>query len=147
MTLPDCFAFLRVSHGQIGLVDDAELDALTLYKWCSDREGYIMRNLPRANGKRPKVRLHNEIMKTREGYEIDHLNHDPLDNRRANLLETSHQRNCLNRRSLGVHYDAKRGQYRYRVTVNGKRRGGWKKTHRAAVRMANQIRKQVLNLN
>lgn len=147
MRLPYCFSFLLVSHGQIALLDDAELDARTCHKWYSDDEGYVVRNAPRGNGKRGKIRLHNDIMRPGEGMEVDHTNHQPLDNRKQNMENVTHQENCLRRRSLGVHYDAKRGQYRYRRTVNGKRVGGWKKTKRAAVRAVNQLKKQVLNLN
>lgn len=139
MRLPYCFSFLLLTKGQIALIDDADLAELTRHKWHSGKGNYVMRAV-KANGKERKIRLHNQLMNPPEGMEADHVNRNPLDNRRKNLRLGTHQQNCLNRRGLGVYYDEKRGMYRYRVTVNGKRIGGRCKTKRTAIRRVNKLR-------
>lgn len=49
--------------------------------------------------------LHRLICHTREGFEIDHINHNGLDNRRANLREVTRRENLANRRISGGVYE------------------------------------------
>lgn len=41
--------------------------------------------------------MHEEILGKREGYEIDHINGDGLDNRKSNLRHLTHAQNIRNR--------------------------------------------------
>ena len=46
-----------------------------------------------------QIRFHRWLTNVPDGYEIDHLNHDPLDQRRANLRVTDRSGNSANRRT------------------------------------------------
>ena len=49
--------------------------------------------------------MHKEVLKVPEGYEVDHINGNKLDNRRANLRKATKRQNIANRKArnkLGV---------------------------------------------
>ncbi len=46
--------------------------------------------------------LHGLILGKKRGYEIDHINRNPLDNRRSNLRFVTHRENMRNNNALGV---------------------------------------------
>ena len=76
-----------------------------VFKKYSDVKFYISKSEPdlyyccvRLETKSQK--LHRLICPTREGFEVDHINRNPLDNRRENLREVTRKENLLNRRPL-----------------------------------------------
>jgi len=87
--------------------------------WSRIRRGYrsLVRifqigNIPRISGRRDnKDRnweyLHRFIIGAEEGDVVDHLNHNPLDNRKGNLRILSKSGNTLNRR--GANHQSKSG--------------------------------------
>jgi hypothetical protein len=92
---------------QVALVDDEDYDLVMQYRWiCAedDRgEGkrphgpYAIAKLRVAGARRlSQIRMHKLIT----GYEqTDHINHNTLDNRRANLRPATSSQNHQNRRS------------------------------------------------
>lgn len=65
---------------------------------CSWRynNGYAVTSKRRLGG-RKFYAMHNIIMKPEEGFIVDHINRDRLDNRRENLRIVSFSENCQNR--------------------------------------------------
>lgn len=85
-----CRIILRNPRGEVigeSLVDKEDIDLVGLYRWGKDTPGY-------ANSK--KGRMHNLLMPKKEGYVIDHINGNGLDNRRANLRYATHTQNIRN---------------------------------------------------
>lgn len=81
----------RGSEGQYALVDDdvADLPFIRNYRW-------------QFNDGRPSlglgIVLARKIMQAPPHLEVDHINHDTLDNRRANLRLSTHAENQANKR-------------------------------------------------
>jgi len=80
-------------------IDEADHDAVSYYSWHIDSAGY-----PNTDaGKRPtirKIHLHLFLLgRAPEGLEIDHINRDKLDNRRANLRFVT---DTVNNRNTGI---------------------------------------------
>lgn len=85
---------IPVSGGRaFTMVDDDVFDALSMYRWArSGTKGrYVARRVARKT-----VYLHRIIMDAPPGIEVDHINRNPLDNRRENLRLCTHQQNGAN---------------------------------------------------
>jgi hypothetical protein len=74
-----------------------------------------------------EVRLHRLIAGAQEGMDVDHINGDGLDNRKANLRVCTHQENMANQPKReggsssfkGVCWDESKGKWAAKLTVNG----------------------------
>lgn len=72
--------------------------------------------------------VHRLILEPKEGEVVDHINGDPLDNRRSNLRICTVQENSCNQKTRlgnktgarGVHWEAGRGKWYAKVTVKGR---------------------------
>jgi len=72
--------------------------------------------------------MHRIVMKAPKGMEVDHINHDPLDNRRTNLRLCTRSENLRNRRMQcnntsgykGVRLEC--GRWRVQISLDGKNR-------------------------
>lgn len=122
---------IPLSQGKVAIVDAADYEALSQFKWHARGEEltfYAARNLLLPNGKRGIVLMHRAIMNPAPERFIDHVNHDGLDNRRANLRDCSkgeNQRNTTSRRGsssqfLGVGWDANNSKWRAKIEINGR---------------------------
>lgn len=75
------------------LVDVDDFDFINSFKWALSTRGYAQR----CDGKKT-VFMHRVINKTPEGLATDHINHNGLDNRKANLRTSNQSQNGGNRR-------------------------------------------------
>lgn len=92
---------IELTRGKQTLVDDADYEVLSKYKWWANHAGndnfYAARMTPRDSqtGKQKMILMHREIMRTPLGLVVDHLNCDTLDNRRVNLKNCSARENVI----------------------------------------------------
>ncbi len=89
---------IPLTQGKFAIVDDKDFDYLNQWKWrISEWKGskYAVREV-RINKKQHTIRMHRLIMKAILGQEIDHRNHNGLDNRKGNLRFCSHKQNLQN---------------------------------------------------
>jgi hypothetical protein len=107
---------IPLTHGQSALVDDEDYDMLIGYKWyawrCPKTKGYYAvcvtsRKFP------PKrtLRMHRVIMNAKSGEQIDHANHNTLDNRKVNLRRCTMAENNTNGRKRGHNTSGFKGVY------------------------------------
>lgn len=90
---------------EVVIVDDADYEWLSKYRWYRTGNGYAMRHKKRdSDGKNSFVLMHREILGTPDGLLTDHINHNRLDNRRANLRIADYAQNAWNKphRSTGT---------------------------------------------
>lgn len=118
---------IPLTKGKTALVDDEDYEKLSKVRWFAFvRSGTSY--AARHNG-RPVVYMHREIVGAEPGTEVDHINGDGLDNRRANLRRCTHsqqQMHSLRRKRgrtgyRGVEYAAhvnKKNPYLVRVMVS-----------------------------
>ena len=85
-----------LKHGSIALVDDADFASVAAHSWCErkDKCGIVYA----ATG-HETTRMHRFILGIDDPkIEIDHLNHNGLDNQRHNLRTCNRQQNQRNQR-------------------------------------------------
>lgn len=88
-------AEIPLSQGKVAIIDDADLPLVAPFKWYCNY-GYAVRSILDC-GKHRQVRMHRVIMNAPDGMEVDHINGDRLDNRRANLRLCSRADNLKNK--------------------------------------------------
>ena len=124
---------IKLTQGKVALVDDCMFEYLNKHKWCAHKHGntyYAVRNSKTINGKREMILMHRAVFrKTTKGMMmIDHINHDGLDNQRANLREVTSQQNQMNRKSninssskyKGVYWNKRDCKWQATIRINGK---------------------------
>ena len=98
----------KYGKGKVALVDSEVYESIARYKWYVKPDGYVVRSTPRPNQK--TVLLHREILGARKGQIVDHINHNKLDNRKANIkLGTSQDNNLNNPHAKGYSKHKKSG--------------------------------------
>jgi len=83
-------------QGKTAIVDDADYGKLVKYSWYLS-QGYAIRK-PGTG----VVSMHASVLPAVLGMHIDHINGDPLDNRRSNLRIVTPSQNGANRNRLNV---------------------------------------------
>ncbi|HZZ77467.1 MAG TPA: HNH endonuclease [Gemmataceae bacterium] len=89
---------LPISRGFFTLIDSTSMDVVSAYTWFADvrnRNVYARRNAI-INGKASSQRMHRLILHPLQGFEVDHINGNGLDNRVANLRFVTRRENNHN---------------------------------------------------
>lgn len=124
------------SHGRFALVDEADYELVSRHVWSaifekSGRVGSVATNC-KVGGKWVSVALHRALAAPiPDGMVIDHIDGDPLNNRRSNLRIVSRAENTRNwrRRKLagrthsrfvGVTWNAQRAMWQAQLIIDGK---------------------------
>ena len=98
----------------IAKIDKEDYYKVKNYKWCITSDGYVM------NGKN-RIKLHQLILGNRVGHEIDHINHDKLDNRKQNLRHCTRSQNSMNRKDVkGYCWNKINKKWQVFLTINYK---------------------------
>ena len=91
-----------MAQPQYAKVHPANYERLRKYEWfCKKgrKSFYARRRVPTGKGgKETLVYMHQEVIKVPEGMVVDHINHDGMDNREANLRPATHCENMYNRK-------------------------------------------------
>ena len=114
------------------LVDNENFQELSKYHWTLYKNKnilYAKRHII-IEGKRTTLKMHRFVMglKTNDKLIVDHINHNSLDNRKANLRICSQSENCRNKTShknssskyLGVSFNKKCKKWQYQICSNKK---------------------------
>jgi len=96
------FSFLVLTRGQVSIVDNDDIDKIKGYGWYANytshnRQYQTTANISLDNGNKRKLYLSRIIMDALDGVEVDHINHNRLDNRKSNLRLCNRRENLCNR--------------------------------------------------
>jgi len=92
---------IELTQNKYAVVDDDDFERINQYKWQADfshGNWRARRSIQKINGKRVPLYMHQVIISCPKGFEIDHRNHNGLDNRKCNLRTCTQAENQHNRR-------------------------------------------------
>lgn len=89
--------YIPLTKGFIAIIDDEDFDWLSSYKWHARKGSSRVGSMYYPSSYKVGV-MHRFIMNPPEGMQVDHINHNPMDNRRCNLRICTLKENLYNRR-------------------------------------------------
>jgi hypothetical protein len=130
---------IELTQGKMAIVDDEDFEWLNSMTWCAARKTtpnavrFVSQTSiwDRENERSINISMHQMIMgRPLHGLVIDHVNGDPLDNRRANLRYATLADNVRNRKKYkatasrfkGIYWEPERQCWRAAVWIGGKQK-------------------------
>lgn len=118
----DTTATMYLAGGKTALIDMRDAHLIQGRAWCVAGRGYVIAS--------DTTKLHRLIMGAGPGEEVDHINGNPLDNRRSNLRMATSAQNKWNTRRFsnntsgyrGVSFRKDRGKFRAYINLDNKQR-------------------------
>jgi len=98
---------IKLTRNMVALVDDEDFDFLNQWKWQAGKSKesvtYYASRTERGNElqKPVSIKMHRLIMKTPDNMEVDHIDHNGLNNQKSNLRNCTHSQNHMNKRPHG----------------------------------------------
>lgn len=121
---------IQLTRGFVALVDEEDVERCAPFRWCARGEPpYVYAHRGEKKGGIYKsVGLHRFLLNAPDDREVDHINHDTLDNRRTNLAIVTASQNKQNTNgsyansSTGVRgvTRARSGRYQARFNWEGR---------------------------
>lgn len=91
-------SIIWLSQDRYTIIDNEDYKWLSQWKWHITHSGYALRRTPRINGVQGRVYMHRLLNNTALGFQTDHIDGNPLNNRRNNLRECTQKQNTWNAR-------------------------------------------------
>ena len=121
------FRRIRLTQGKYAIVDPDDYARLSKSKWYAAKGGtsfYAVRGKwCKVAKKRLSISMHNLIIDVPPGCIVDHINHNGLDNRKANVRPATHADNARNAR-----HPKRNTSSKYRGVWHNKRKKKWRAT-------------------
>lgn len=107
-----CECVVKSNNGEIKtfIIDSKDYEFISIRNWYINESGYVISWMDKKH-----IRLHRLIINPNDGFDIDHINGNTLDNRRKNLRICTRQQNSMNQKNHSNNTSGKSG-----VTFNKK---------------------------
>jgi hypothetical protein len=114
----DSIRHIALPGGLVAVVDASDYEYLMQWNWCAqarlrDGEGSFYVARKDSSGKKY---MHRIITAAPEGMDVDHINHDGLDNRRHNLRVVTRSVNLMNQLPTGRNTSGTIGVYWHKAS-------------------------------
>jgi hypothetical protein len=126
---------VELTQGKVAFIDDADWELVRQHNWYAHKQGntyYAQTNIVRADGSSTNVAMHRLIMgNSCIGSDVDHINHNGLDNRKStNLRICTQTENNMNWRKRanctsdykGTSWHKANAKWQALITIAGKKR-------------------------
>lgn len=98
ITINKTSAVIMLTQGKTALIDPIDWPKISSHRWHLTSNGYAARwKSIKGGAARAMLFMHREILLPSGKMEVDHINRNPLDNRRINLRESTSSQNKINR--------------------------------------------------
>jgi hypothetical protein len=135
ITIDGDVAYIPLTQGRVAIIDRADVSLVEGWNWCALREDRYNKTwyAGRAVNRR-YLRLHQFLEPPPPGMEIDHIDRNGLNNRRANLRFVTRRQNTQNRKRVNVtgfkgvsRSSSCHSRWQAEICINGKRQflGNW----------------------
>jgi hypothetical protein len=116
----------------VALVDDIDFKYLNQFRWYvqkGENTYYASRKIYYDDRTRHNIKMHRFILNTPDNMEIDHIDHNGLNNQRSNIRNCTKSQNAINRKTFGSSefiginpflQKCGKKRYRARLVINGK---------------------------
>jgi len=144
------YRFIPLTKRQNAIVDAEDYDWLNQWNWCAtwQKNSNTFHAARRIGHKGQLVKMHNVIIGVCPPQQVDHIDHNGLNNRRKNLRKCTNSQNMANRRTQsnntsgykGVSWNKRMQKWRVRIFANGREFcGGYYTQIEDAARAADKI--------
>jgi len=103
---------IPLTRGLFAIVDAEDYPALSRYTWFAEGTEKNYYAVRKENGK--SIKMHRQITGAPDHLVVDHIDHNGLNNRRANLRVCTFAENCRNLRSTGPKTSKYKGVHRHK---------------------------------
>lgn len=146
---------IKLSQGKEAIIDEADYESVSKYKWTycinkKDGHQFVIHGWAKGSGKK-NLYLGRYIVDAPDHLEVDHINQNPLDNRRSNLRLATRSQNAANIRKRsdnttgykGISFDKSRNKFIVIFTNKGKQKNlGRFDDIRDAIKVRNEAAKE-----
>lgn len=89
---------IELTRGKVAIVDDADFEYLNQWNWYASKakKGFYAQHTQGIFPFKKRVYMHRLIMNAPDGFDVDHINGNELDNRRSNLRLCNRSENMGN---------------------------------------------------
>lgn len=91
----DTVKYIRLSRGELAIVDASDYEYLNHWKWYLSNTGYVVRIIGKYETQKT-VYMHKQVVPSDAPFQTDHANQNKLDNRRTNLRIATEGQNRVN---------------------------------------------------
>lgn len=145
------FIICRDKKGDINykiIVDAEDVELLKEYKWSCSKGDYCYGHKKNSE---EKVAIHRLLMNPKDNEEVDHINNNPLDNRKCNLRLCDRSNNCCNKQKQSnnksgyknICWKNKQQKWQVSIVKNGKDYRKFFNNIDEAIKWRNEILEQV----
>jgi hypothetical protein len=111
---------IPLTRNKVALVDDMDYERVSQISWRAQHSSTQSTWYAIKSGNQWES-MHRFIMDCPRDKEVDHINHDGLDNRRENLRIVTKSQNAHNRRNvLGYSYIGYRKKWKAKIMIDGR---------------------------
>lgn len=118
---------IKLTKGYVALVDDDDFEELNKYHWQFADSRATAYGGVGEDGKKKRIYMHRLVTNCPKGMQVDHINHNMLDNRKSNLRICTHKENMMNRPKVknntsgytGVTWHKQWKKWMASISVNG----------------------------
>ena len=96
-------------------IDKEDYKKVKDLKWHLNNQSHAATTI-----KNKKIKLHQLVLGKKDGFEIDHINHDKLDNRKQNLRFATRSQNAMNTKSTGYYWHKRDKKWRPQIGINNR---------------------------
>lgn len=114
----------HTKKGEAFIFDVDDLDIVSKFSWYISKRGYVVTTINHR-----AMTMHKILLGNTNGFDVDHISRDRLDNRKSNLRLCSHQENAFNQKKrktntsgyIGVSFLKAARKFEAYVHFNGKK--------------------------